>query len=626
LALASSFLEANLEQLALPPLTREAVVNARSSAELGRLAEGQPVLRRDGRLLGHPPDDTEIRKLCSEDSETVFVVFGVGVGHTVRALRAYTDAPIAIFEPDPGLLRSLLELGPNDLSPFEIFCTTHDLTQAWPQLFGKRRSAVLIPTPGYLDAFPDAATHLRQTLGQLVQRSRVNDQTHRMRAREWVSDLLANLDLLGEHPGFLALARKYRGVPAFIVGAGPSLGKNGHLLVQAQKKGIIFAVNTSARALAHYGVEPHVLACMESIDVSHLLAGTGFIDHVVRAFSLTAHPNTLRTGKGPLLPVFEALPQLALPLQALIGQPGLPVSGSVSTLAFSLAQRLGCSPIVFVGQDLAYTGGRAYAPGTPYEESRVEVSANGRELKLNWCDTLKSTHNVGGRKMHESEPLSETEAWGGSGRVLTGISFNAVRVWLEAAAIVLERDSPETRLVNATEGGARIHGFEERTLGELLEGLPDRDFTPARIARDAAEAAPPITRERLARWAEEQAGLVEAARRSARRLRRLAVAAESAARLDALDVTRRLTKLEHSERTLGSAVAQASLLDAWSWAAVDELMEEQAENPEDDPKKNAERALAFESRLGGVIEDSARELSRELSILSQRLRALPAGH
>ena len=68
---------------------------------------------------------------------------------------------------------------------------------------------------------------------------------------------------------------------------------------------------------------------------------------VVRAFSLTGHPKMLRTGKGPLLPVYEGLPQLS-PLNALGKSPGLPVCGSVSTLAFSLAQRLGCSPIVFV--------------------------------------------------------------------------------------------------------------------------------------------------------------------------------------------------------------------------------------------------------------------------------------
>lgn len=621
--MAEAFLHANLEQLALAPLTREAVLDAVPTAELCRLASGEPALRREGRVLGHAMDDAEIRYHCAAEEDCVFVVFGLGVGHTVRALRAHTRSPIAVFEPDPGLLRSVLEFGPTDLSSSEIFCTTHDLTQAWPQLFGKRRSVVFIPTPGYLDAFPDAAANLRQTLAQLVLRSRVNDATHRLRAREWISDLLANVELLGEHSGFLALAGKYQGVPAFIVGAGPSLGKNGHRLLQAQKKGIIFAVNSSAQALASYGVEPQVLACMESIDVSHLLKDLPFIDRVVRAFSLTAHPNTLRTGKGPLLPVYEALPQITGPLSALTGHHGLVVSGSVSTLAFSLAQRLGCSPIVFVGQDLAFTGGRIYATGTPYEDSNVELSQDGSELKLNWSETVKSTHNVGSRTMHEHEPVSRTLAWGGVDQVLTGISYSVVRAWLEAAAIVLRREAPGTRLVNATEGGARIEGFEERTLASLLEELPDQGFTPERLAADAAVAAPPLALDRIIRWAKAQAQLVASVARAARRMRKLSSDAESSARRENADINQRLTVLEHEERVLSQAVSTAPLLDAWSWSAVDELMDQHPQTLDPDPQTSAQNALTFEARLARTIEDSARELHRELLNLSRRLRVQP---
>ena len=102
-------------------------------------------------------------------------------------------------------------------------------------------------------------------MGQLAQRSRVNDATHRLRARVWLEDVLANLDVLRESSSFLALAGQYRDVPAFIVGAGPSLGKNGKLLAEAAQKGLVIAVNASARALTSYGVEPQDLAYTESM-------------------------------------------------------------------------------------------------------------------------------------------------------------------------------------------------------------------------------------------------------------------------------------------------------------------------------------------------------------------------
>jgi len=232
--LSGRFFEENLKQLALPALTLEAVRASQADADMAGLELGVPVLSQRGMLLGQTPSDAELERAASHEHNLI-VVFGLGLGETARALRALTSSPIIVFEPDPAILRRVLELGPTDLSDFDIVCTTHDLTQIWPTLFASRRSALVINTPGYADAFPDASADLRTTVAELVQRSRVNHETHRLRARDWVADVLANVELLREHPGFLALTGKYRGVPAFIVGAGPSLGKNGHHLVQAQK-------------------------------------------------------------------------------------------------------------------------------------------------------------------------------------------------------------------------------------------------------------------------------------------------------------------------------------------------------------------------------------------------------
>ena len=458
----------NVARAGLSNATLALVREATSAARVVELEDGTPALLHGARLLGSDFDEESLLEVARRaGTPMTFVVFGLGMGHTVRGLRAYSTGKVVVYEPDPGILRSYFESGPNDLGDVPIVCSLHDLSQIWPRLQHGKQSVTLVNTPGYPELFPEQAKSLREAVGQLVQRGGINDATHRLRSRVWIQDVLANIDLLREHPTFLALAGQYRGVPAFIVGAGPSLGKNGRLLAEATKKGIVIALNSSARALDSYGVEPQVLACMESIDVSHLFEQVSYVDRVVRAMSLTAHPRSLRVGKGPLLPVFEGIPQLNEPLSKLTGCAGIPVSGSVSTLAFSLAERLGCSPIVFVGQDLAYTDGKAYAPGTPYQESRVRITADGQTLEHDWCETLKTTHNQGLNKMQEREPLRECTAWGGRGLAVSTLGFSAVRDWLEAAARVLAEERPETRLVNATEGGARIEGFEELSLAEL---------------------------------------------------------------------------------------------------------------------------------------------------------------
>lgn len=617
--LRAAFFSANLEHLKLAPLTLDAVQSASPRGEVHEPQAGQPVLRVGDHSLGGEISDAELRRSIGNDHDAVYFLYGVGLGHTARAMRAITAAPIVIFEPDPSVLRAVLELGPSDLCDFDIVCTTHDLIQIWTTVFAGRHSASLLHTPGYVAAYPDQAAHLRTTLGELVQRSRVNNQTHRLRARDWVADVLQNVELLSEHPGILALAGKYRGVPAFIVGAGPSLGKNGHHLLQASKKGLVFAANSSARALDKLGVEPQVLCCIESIDVSHLLRDVSFIDRVARAFSLSAHPQTLRTGKGPLLAVWEGISQIAQPLKQLTGYPGLPISGSVSTLAFALAQRLGCSPIVFVGQDLAYSDGRAYAVGTPYEDSRVSVSKDGRSIELDWCKTAKDTHLGAGRTIHQSEPLEETTAWGGEGKVTTTIGFSAVRTWLEGASIILGRELPDLRLVNATEGGARIAGFEEKALADLVQEFPDREISAADLTAQALANRPLPTPGQIADWCEAQANGVSSARHSARRIRRLASTTLTAIRQGGANLTSRLSRLDAAERELSRRVADAPLLDAWSWADVDRVMQEQTA-PNADAQKAAEHSLAFEERFGSVIDRSARELETDLRQLSKRLR------
>lgn len=612
-------MQSNLQRLWLGDRTRERVEAAEPLGELLHQADGTPVLHHKGTLLGAPSDDLWLDRTVRESPrDSAYVVFGLGLGHTARALRALTPAPILIYEPDPGLARRAFSVGPSDLGGFPIVCTSHDLTQMWPNFGGNRDNVTLISTPGYGGLYDREDRVLREAVTQLVQRRHVNEATHRIRAREWISDVLENLELLEHSPSFLGLAEKYQNVPAFIVGAGPSLGKNVELLADAAKKGLVFAVNSSALALARRGITPQIVACMESIDLSQLLSQIPYLDDVVRAFSLTGHPKTLRTGTGPLLPVFEGLPQFT-PLMSLLQANGLAVCGSVSTLAFSLAQRLGCSPIVLVGQDLAYTNGQAYATGTPYEGSRVRLAPDGKSLAHERSAALQAANG----KLAETEPLQEVAAWGGQGTVHSTIGFSAVRNWLELAAEVLGHERPDQRVLNATEGGAHVEGFTELTLAEVLATLPELNITPRSIAEAAEAARPPVTRAHLHSWLEKQLAGAVAARHAARRVRRLAQSAEHYVMAgDPRDITRAFAKLEDAERELRARVASSPFVDGYSWATVDAAMRD-ATGDDDDSKASAQRAVQAEARVASAIESGTRELEGKLAQLIQSFGALP---
>lgn len=607
----------NLEALGLRARTRELVQSASCRGRVARLGDGTPVLDIDGHVLGMPNED-----LTRTDSGAAVVVFGLGVGHTVRALRSVAEARILVYEPDPGILRTALESGPTDLGDVDIVCTLTDLADHWADFSRGRVNATLFKTPGYVEAFPDHDRQLTETLTRLVSRSGVNVNTYRARARTWIQDVLDNLDVLCEVPLFQALAGRYKNVPAFIVGAGPSLGKNGKLLAEAQKKGLVIAVNSSGRALASYGVEPQVLACMESIDVSHLIADLPFIDRVVRAFALTASPKTFQTGQGPLLPLYEALPEMNAAMEELTGQQGLSVCASISTVAFSLAQRLGCSPIVLVGQDLAYTDGRAYAPGTAYEDSRVRVNDGKPELVLDWCETAKSTHERAESKLRQREPLEEIASWGGGSRVWSGPSFTPMRMWFEHAAGVIHDALPDVRLVNATEGGAHLDGFEELPLEEILAPLPEQNITSSSIARDAAQLSP-LSYEHVLGWLAEQRALAAKVEKAAERMRRLAERA-----LRAVDsgkpsrIRKTFAALERAEAELKQNARKSRLVETWCFTELNDK-KHSVQRTIGNAEADALWAIQHGVDIGRLIQISAQELGAAFAQAAERLASKP---
>lgn len=615
------FVGVNLDALGVEPVTRDAIEQAEPRGTVVYLGGGVPALAVNGTVLGAPLDDDRLRQsVATLPRDAVVVVHGLGVGHAARVVRAEGVATVVVYEPDPGVARLVLSRGPTDLGDALLVTSLHDLGQLWGRLARRGMSATLVRSQGYAEAYPEQDRLLASTLRELVTRVGINGVTHRQRGRTWVRDVLANVDVLASCPPATALAGQLEGVPAFIVGAGPSLAKNVALLREASRKGVVLATNSSARALARAGVEPQVLGCMESIDVSHLFADVPFIDRVARCFSLTAAPATFRTGQGPALPLFEAMPEIGGPLAELVGHPGLTVCGSVSTILFALAQRMGCSPIVFVGQDLAYTDGLAYAAGTVYEGSRAAVCDETGTVRLLASEVLERAHDRAQGGVTLAEPLDRALAWGGDGEVPSTAQFSAVRAWLEGAAQVMARELPDQRLINATEGGARIAGFAEARLRDVVAGLPDLGLDAAELDRRARAVYPPLGHERLRYWAEAERAATHAISRRARHLRRLVEHATRAMKGDHAErVSRAFRAIERAERELTQAVQAAPLVDAYTYALVDDLLSQHAERPASgDARADAERSLALEHELATLLEREASALCDELDLVVQR--------
>lgn len=606
--LARSFFESNVQALGLDGRTLDLVRGAEPRGEFVTLPDGNLALRVDGEILGasaeaHTRDQTiaDVRG----NNGGVVVIFGIGTGQTARQIREWTPDPVVIFEPDPGILRKYLEWGPTDLGNMTVFCELSDLREQWDRLGARHWSTVMVRSPGYSGLFSAQEADLSAALSTLVANTSIRENTLNVKLRQWVRHLIRNTGSMPGSVPFMALAGAFPNVPAFVVGAGPSLDRNGPLLREAAKRGIVFSVDMAGKAFVKHGAEPHVIVTVEAFDHRYQLESLPFIDKVVRAFSLQANPNTWATGRGPLMPFYE-LTRAYRVLESLMKVPGVAVGGNVSTAAFSMALALGCSPIVLLGQDLAYTGGRQYAGGTPLETMVADTTQKPGLIVLN--DGLPP------------QELHVVEAWGGQGLVNTGPTWSFSRVWLETSAETIQRNS-KTRLVNATEGGSRIRGFEEKTLEAILAEFPETSISPQMLFERGSQVVSPLTPHAIVEWVKTQRKIAQSIRDEAEKLMQTARTA-----LRAMDsrkpakVSATFQRLEHAESSLRRAMGTQSLLEGWLCEPFQAAARmDGAAKDVTDARTQAEQGLRAEMELATGIVQGATEMDSELQELLVRV-------
>src|SRR5213079_2546333 len=126
---------------------------------------------------------------------------------------------------------------------------------------------------------------------------------------------------------------------------------------------------------------------------------------------------------------------------------------TVAHLAFYLAEHLGCDPIIFIGQDLGFSDGLCYAPGTSYEDVwRPELGRFCTVEMKQWEQIVRDRHILRRVPDHQGRPMYTEE------RLFTYLQQ-------------FERDFAHSsrRIIDATEGGALKRGAESMTLARALE-------------------------------------------------------------------------------------------------------------------------------------------------------------
>ncbi len=259
--------------------------------------------------------------------------------------------------------------------------------------------------------------------------------------RAYTANRFKNLTSMYKNGMIEDLKGKFKGIPAILVAGGPSLNLNIHLLPEIKGKAVILAVDSTLPALAANKVSPDFLTAIDPYDLVYekfaealpqtrgtsLITSAWVAPKVVKAF--------------PALNIFWTFSGRNMEnwMQEMMG--GSVPTGGASTVAhlnLVAAILMGCSPIVFIGQDLAYTGGISHAENTVL------------------------TQNKAMKNLLESKDLIWTEEISG-GKVPTDRKFLNFKRHFEDLI-----STHKGNYINSTVKGARIKGTEAMALEDVI--------------------------------------------------------------------------------------------------------------------------------------------------------------
>ena len=349
--------------------------------------QGVPSLSVGGTALcsRHRPLDEAARLAAQLDlvEHAVIVVLGFGAGYHVQALaeRLGDSGIIVVFEPDLGLLRSVLEQIDHSSwmrrTQLLIVTDAHDRGTLARKLEGAEsiiaQGVAFLEHPPSRRRIGDLAAPFTSNFAELVTASKITFMTTLMRSVDTVRNLLLNIDHYAAGAGIVDLEQAAAGRLAITVSAGPSLHRSLGLLATPgiRERVVIIATQTTLRPLLAAGIRPHFVTALDFHEISRRFYD-GITPDDVRDVTLVAepkaHPVILDVFPGPVRCCANAfLDQVLGEHRRPMGE--LPAGATVAHLAVYLARFLGCNPIAMVGQDLAFTDGLYYLPGTAIDDT-----------------------------------------------------------------------------------------------------------------------------------------------------------------------------------------------------------------------------------------------------------------
>ncbi len=421
--------------------------------------DGQPVLFINGALSGrdlrlnssYSPSYEASRwaqYIITPNRRSLVFLMGFSSGIYLRMLldRYRPDTTFFVYEPNEALFSYVCAFADfTDIIShirINLFITEYQIKNLTNELLREaityRSEAQKIVTPFYgEDEFYSNACH--QLEASMVTSKDFQEGT----AREALKCRIYAWNHMDKSYVLPQLKEKVKpGTAAVIVSAGPSLNKNVDDLSKIKGHAVIICTDRAASVLAEHDIKPDILITMDAEKSSEYLNLDAYKDTYLLA-SYQTNTETQKLFEGRCI-FFHALKYEQELIGDKVGEQAFDHGGNVAGAAFVVCRDLGIKKIIFVGQDLAFTGGRHHADSR--DEGNPDIVKRFVEGSI-------------------EEKVETNEMW---------IAF---RDFFERQ-IAMNLD---ISVIDATEGGAKIHGAKVKNLNEVANELSGQEFDSSKL-------------------------------------------------------------------------------------------------------------------------------------------------
>lgn len=380
--------------------------------------------------------------------------YGVGLGYHVEAfLRKYPNLSYTLYEPNPYVFYHYVSQKKLSILPLSKLKHIHveknelDMKQFLQQFSEQLNEKVLLVSlPSYEKIFKQQYEKFFTTFKEVISDKKSGFHTNLAFEKRWTINSIINLPTTIQTPNILhdIDKDKFKGKPAIIVSAGPSLAEEIENLRYIKENGLayIFSVGSAINALIEYGIYPDAACTYDPTPKNQIVFEkmvTQGIDSIPLIYGTSVGFETLKKYLGPKIHMITSQDTVSpyyLNYENDIVIDKVNDAPSIAVVTLQLLYKLGCNPIILVGQNLAYKDKKLYSKGIEY--THISSTINENELKSGF-----KVESVDG------------------GQVLTNEGFNRMRMQMEMYIKAFD----DTTFINTTIGGAKIQG----TIFEPLE-------------------------------------------------------------------------------------------------------------------------------------------------------------